>query len=858
MGDFYEMFYEDALTAARILELTLTSRSKDTAGSPIPMCGLPHHAADAYLTRLVKRGYRVAFCEQVEDPKKTKKLVKREVVRVVSPGTLTDADYLEAREPAFLMALASTEAGGETGVTYGVALIDVSTGEFTTAEFVGADGRQAMVDELAILRPREVITPAGDDLAQHCPELDRSEIHVTVVDPWTFGLDHAARLLREQLRLGSLEGLGLGDHPVATMAAGALVQYLKDTQKVDLEHIRTVTHRARADHMLIDPATFAHLEVLQGAEGGRAGSLLAELDHTVTPMGGRLLRGWLQRPAHTLERIQDRLDAVEELAFSTLERSKLQDSLKHVHDLERVVARVVLGRAGPLDLVGLRQSVSTVPRIRAVMGALRAPLVNSLLASLDDMADIRDAIEATLVDDPPALVRVGGFVRDGCDPELDELRSISRNAKQHIAEMEQAERKRTGIGSLKVRYNRVFGYYIEVSKSNLHAVPDDYHRKQTVSTGERFITPGLKEYEQKALGADERIQVREQALFETLTRHVATEAPRIQETARAMAGLDVLAGLAEAATVLNYTKPQVHEGEELRIEDGRHPVVERHCPDQFVPNDTSLDGAAQQVVILTGPNMGGKSTYLRQVALIALLAHVGSFVPAKRAKIPVIDRVFARVGASDNIARGQSTFMLEMQETAKILHTATSKSLVILDEIGRGTATFDGLSIAWAVAEHLATNTRARPKTIFATHYHELTDLADSVPGVVNYHVVAREWEDEIIFLRKVEPGRSDRSYGIQVARLAGLPPETVKRAKEILTGLERDELSRGGRPSFSTSGRKQTADQVEQLGLFRAPPASHARLVDRLQGTDVDRLTPLDALTLLTELKKELDPSDS
>ncbi len=750
MGDFYEMFYEDALTAARILELTLTSRSKDAAGSPIPMCGLPHHAADAYLTRLVKRGYRVAFCEQVEDPKKTKKLVKREVVRVVSPGTLTDADYLEAREPAFLMALASTEAGGETGVTYGVALIDVSTGEFTTAEFVGADGRQAMVDELAILRPREVITPAGDDLAHHCPELDQSKIHVTVVDPWTFGLDHAARLLREQLRVGSLEGFGLGDHPVATMAAGALVQYLRDTQKVDLEHIRTVTHRARADHMLIDPATFAHLEVLQGAEGGRAGSLLAELDHTVTPMGGRLLRAWLQRPAHTLERIQDRLDAVEELAFSTLERSKLQDSLKRVHDLERVVARVVLGRAGPRDLVGLRQSVSTVPRIRAVMGALRAPLVNSLLASLDDMADIRDAIEATLVDDPPALVREGGFVRDGCDPELDELRSISRNAKQHIAEMEQAERKRTGIGSLKVRYNRVFGYYIEISKSNLHAVPDDYHRKQTVATGERFITPALKEYEQKALGADERIQVREQALFETLTRQVATEALRIQETARAMAGLDVLAGLAEAATVLNYTKPQVHEGEELRVEDGRHPVVERHCPDQFVPNDTSLDGAANQVVILTGPNMGGKSTYLRQVALIALLAHVGSFVPAKRAKIPVIDRVFARVGASDNIARGQSTFMLENAgDGPRSSSTATSRSLVILDEIGRGTATFDGLSIAWAVAEHLATNTRARPKTIFATHYHELTDLADSVPGVVNYHVVAREWEDDIIFLRK-------------------------------------------------------------------------------------------------------------
>ena len=858
MGDFYEMFYEDALTAARVLELTLTSRSKDVGGSPIPMCGLPHHAADAYVARLVKRGHRVAFCEQVEDPKKTKKLVKREVVRVVSPGTLTDADYLEAREPTLLMALTSNEAETGADVTYGVALIDLSTGEFTTAEFVGADGRQAMVDELSILRPREVITPVGDDLIRNWGELSHSELHVTGVDPWTFGLDHAGRLLRAQLRAASLDGFGLGDHPVATMAAGALVQYLKDTQKVDLEHIRTVTHRSRADHVLIDPATFAHLEVLEGAEGGRAGSLIAEIDQTVTPMGGRLLRSWLQRPAHSLERIQDRLDAVEELAFSTPERSKLRDALKHVHDLERVVARVALGRAGPRDLVGLRQSVSSVPRIRAVLGELRAPLVKSLLASLDDMADIRDAIEATLVDDPPALVRDGGFVRDGCDRELDELRSISRNAKEHIAAMEKAERQRTGIKSLKVRYNRVFGYYIEVSKSNLHAVPDDYHRKQTVATGERFITPALKEYEQKALGADERILVREQTLFDTLTHQVATEASRIQETARALAGLDVLGGLAESATVLNYTKPQVHDGLELRVEDGRHPVVERHCPDQFVPNDTLLDGGAQQVVILTGPNMGGKSTYLRQVALIALLAHAGSFVPAKSAKIPIVDRMFARVGASDNIARGQSTFMLEMQETAKILHTATSKSLVILDEIGRGTATFDGLSIAWAVAEHLATDARARPKTLFATHYHELTDLADSVPGVVNHHVVAREWEDEIIFLRKVEPGRSDRSYGIQVARLAGLPPTTVRRAKDILAGLERDELSRGGRPSFSTKGQDHGVDQVEQLGLFRAPPASHARLVGRVQAADVDRLTPLEALTLLTELKQEIESSES
>ena len=854
MGDFYEMFYEDALTASRTLELTLTSRSKDTAGSPIPMCGIPHHAADAYLTRLVKRGFRVALCEQVEDSRQArtaKKLLRREVVRVVSPGTLTDASYLEANEPAFLMALAWGDGAA------GVALVDLSTGEFTTTEFAGADARQSVADEIAILQPREIIVPNDVAPADRLPEMPGPELPITPVDAWAFGLDHATRTLCDQLRVTSLDGFGLSGYPVATMAAGGLIQYLQDTQKVDLEHVRSVAYRSRADHVLIDPATFKHLEIFEGADGDRSGSLLRELDRTVTPMGGRLLRAWLQRPLHVVERIQDRLDAVEELAFHTTERTKLQDAMKTVHDLERLVARVALSRTGPRDLVAVKQSVSVVPRLRSLLGDLRAPLVSSLLAGLDDLTDVRDAVDSTLVDEPPALLREGGFIRDGCDAALDELRSISRSAKGHIAAMEIAERERTGIASLKVRYNRVFGYYIEVSKANLHAVPEDYHRKQTVASGERFITPALKDYEEKALGADERILDMEHALFEALRQRVAAEAPRIQETARAIAGLDVLAGLAETATLLNYTKPQVHEGDSLHVVDGRHPVVERHCPDPFVPNDTELNSGTQQVVILTGPNMGGKSTYLRQVALITLLAHVGSFVPAKRAKIPIVDRVFARVGAADNIARGQSTFMMEMQETAKILHMATSRSLVILDEIGRGTATFDGLSIAWAVAEHLATDARARPKTLFATHYHELTDLADSVPGVVNYHVVAREWQDDIIFLRKIEPGRSDRSYGIQVARLAGLPAQTVQRAKDILTGLERDELSRGGRPSFNSHPRQLTDDETVQLGLFGAPPAAHGRLAERVHSIDVDQLTPLGALTLLSELKRELEAAD-
>jgi DNA mismatch repair protein MutS len=490
-----------------------------------------------------------------------------------------------------------------------------------------------------------------------------------------------------------------------------------------------------------------------------------------------------------------------------------------------------------------------------LLSELQAPLVRSLVAELDDCAELRDELERTLVEEPPAVARDGCVIRDGVETELDELRTISRSNKQHIAAMEDAERTRTGISSLKIRYNRVFGYYIEISKSTLGNVPADYHRKQTIAGGERFITPALKEYEEKVLGADERCLELEIALFERLRSRVAVDAPRIQETARGLAALDVLAALAETAATGNYTKPMMHAGDDLVAVDVRHPVVERHVSDAFVPNDVTLDSGARQLIVLTGPNMGGKSTYLRQTALLCLMAQAGSFVPARSAKLPVVDRIFARVGASDNIARGQSTFMVEMQETANILHSATSRSLLILDEIGRGTSTFDGLSLAWAVAEHLASNPRARPKTIFATHYHELTDLADALPNVTNCHVVVREWQDDIVFLRKVVPGRSDRSYGIQVARLAGLPPSVVARAREILNGLERDELSRGGRPSLNASDPSGLAsagtDASRQLGLFQAPAADDP-LVGRLKTIDVDNLTPLQALSLLAELKRE------
>jgi DNA mismatch repair protein MutS len=886
MGDFYEMFYEDALVAARALDLTLTSRSKDAGGAGIPMCGVPFHAMDGYLAKLVNKGFRVAICEQVEDPRKAKGLVRREVVRVVSPGTLTDANYLAAREPAFLMAIVSVGAGlqtrpGSAKETFGVALLDLSTGEFTTADYEGATGLQALADEIATLRPREIVVPGGSSpedgrhLVDGFPEISRLQIPVTTAEAWSFEPETARRALLDQLKTHGLDGFGLDGHVAATQAAGGLIAHLRDTQKADLAHVRAITYKTAAECLLIDPITLKHLEVVTGSEGGVHGSLLNEIDRTVTSMGGRMLRAWLLRPLVSLERIRDRLDAVEELAFRATDRGRFREVLKTVHDIERLVGRVALGTAGPRDVVALRMSIAAIPRLRLMLDEVQAPLLRSLLAELDDLGDVRDLIERTLIDEPGAFVRDGGFTRDGVDAELDDLKTISRSGRQVIAEMEERERARIGISSLKIRFNRVFGYYIEISKSNLHAVPADYQRKQTIAGGERFTTPALKEYEEKVLGADERILERELEIFESLRKSVAAEAPRMQDTARALATLDVLSGLAETAAVSNFTKPHVHDGDEFLATDSRHPVVERFCgdlsatasakADAFVPNDIDLNATTRQLVILTGPNMGGKSTYLRQTALLPLLAQIGSFVPAKDAKIPIVDRVFARVGASDNIARGQSTFMVEMQETAAILHAATSRSLVVLDEIGRGTSTFDGLSIAWAVAEYLATNEKARPKTLFATHYHELTDLADSLPGVVNAHVAAREWKDDIIFLRKIVPGRSDRSYGIQVARLAGLPPEVIIRARHILGGLERDELSRGGRPTLSGSAGDP---QSPQLALFGRPAddanlsasgyASAGEQVDRdheiakrLRELDIDETTPRQALDLLAELKK-------
>ena len=858
MGDFYEMFYEDALVASRALDLTLTSRSKDSSGTPVPMCGVPFHAADGYIARLVKKGYRVAICEQIENPKTAKGVVKRDVVRVVSPGTLTDSAYLDAKEPAFLMAILASSTGstGSTGSTsstggiFGVALVDLSTGEFDVAEYSGPEGLAALRSEIAVLRPREIVVATGYDVGAVIPEIAQIGAPITEIDGWHFELETARQTLLDQLRVQGLEGFGLERRQAAVCAGGALVRHLRDTQKAELAHVRSIRLRQLADGLQIDPTTLKHLEIVQAMDGGRSGSLLDEIDRTVTPMGCRLLRNWLLRPLTALEPIRDRLDAVEELAVRTTERGKARETLKSIQDLERLIARIALSTAGPRDLMALSRSLAAVPRLALLMSEYQAPLLRSLIGQLDDLPDLRGWIDQAIADEPPALARDGGFVRDGFDKEVDDLRHISRSGKQVIAEMEERERTRTGIASLKVRFNRVFGYYIEISKSNLHAVPSDYIRKQTIAGGERYITPALKEYEEKVLGADERIVTRELEIFESLRQKVAAESPRVLDTARAVAGIDVLSGLAETATACNYTKPYVHDGDELSAIDVRHPVVERLAGGTFVPNDIQLNGTTNQLVILTGPNMGGKSTYLRQVALLCLLAQTGSFVPAKEAKIGLIDRLYARVGASDNIARGQSTFMVEMQETAQILGGATSKSLVVLDEIGRGTATFDGLSIAWAVAEYIVTNPRSRPKTLFATHYHELTDLADAFAGVVNFHVAAREWKDDIVFLHKILAGRSDRSYGIQVARLAGLPASVIARARDILTSLEQDELTRGGKPTLS--GASPTNQQ--QLGLFQTASPADEKLREKIRDVDINRTTPIDALRILEDLKKDVD----
>ncbi|MGB2591166.1 MAG: DNA mismatch repair protein MutS [Candidatus Acidiferrum sp.] len=885
LGDFYELFYEDAILASRELQITLTSRNREK-GQPIPMCGVPYHSADGYIARLIRGGFKVAICDQMELPGPGKKLVRREVVRVITPGTATDVSVLDARENNYLAAVAKHPSSSSVGLAF----VDLSTGEFQSTEFSGANADDALRDELQLLHPRETLLPRPQQLFETSKTslLEGAGGHETRLEDWIFQRDYAERILREQFGVAELTGFGLDDHPQALSAAGAIVHYLRenaargtDTATTGalgaqpsnieaLKHLDRVRYYEQHDSLVLDPVSVRNLELITPIfceESSRSGptTLVAALDATVTGMGARLLRAWILRPLLDRDGIEARLESVAHLVQQTVVRGEIRKELRSIQDLERLTSRITLGLASPRELVALRKSLAQLPVLKnfltppPVGGSV---LLRRLHGEIDELTEVRERLERSIADEPPALATEPGMIRAGYHGELDELRDLSQHSKQIIAAMEERERKRTGIASLKIRFNQIFGYYIEISKTNLHLAPADYERKQTLVNAERFTSTELKEYERKILAADERIIEIERQLFVEIRSSVAAQAARLRRTASAVAQLDVLAALAKLAADRGYTRPEFNSTGELLIVGGRHPVIEellRQRGERFVPNDLCFDPGRQQLLLITGPNMGGKSTYLRQAALIVLMAQMGSFVPARQAKLPVTDRIFTRIGASDNLARGRSTFLVEMSEVAAILHHGTPSSLVLLDEVGRGTATFDGLSIAWAVVEHLQKHTRAR--TLFATHYHELTELADLLTGVQNVHVSVKETPSEIIFLRRVEPGSADKSYGIEVARLAGLPRSVIERAREVLKKHEQsehelsetlspgalgDDSSNAATAAGHASGRRNGHQEVLFTALDRA-------VLDKLRGADLDQLKPLDALNLLAELKKQI-----
>ncbi len=955
LGDFYELFYDDAVVASKILQITLTSRNKEK-GQQVPMCGVPYHAAENYISRLVRAGHRVAICEQMEEPGLGKKIVRREVIRVLTPGTATAATLVHEKENNFLAAIArgsvaaqgsrakaqrpvaqrmaasatggaaaqgSLELGStptpESSAAIGLAYVDLSTGEFRATEFTGDKAEFRLRDELGVLRPREILLPKPRTLFPVAVSAEPNGLGAfeTRLEDWIFEPNHSARLLEEQFRVAVLDGFGLVGHPLATSAAGAIVHYLRETSSIGagkessngagpslrpsgagLEHLDRIAYYEQQEAMALDAVTVRNLELIEPSGGDDASAtLLSALDETATGMGARLLRRWIVRPEISLPEIEARLDAVADLKSRTVARDELYATLGEILDLERLTSRITLAIATPRDLLALKSSLERIPQLRRLIGAggelssstpapnaaaaspapSPAPRLENLSHEMDDLADVYSLIARGIDDDPPALAADPGVIRRGFHAELDELRDITRQGRQIIAAMEDRERKRTGIASLKIRYNQVFGYYIEVTKPNLSLVPADYERKQTLVNAERFTSAELKEHERKILTAEERVIEIERRLYAEIRESIAREAPRLRRTASAIAQLDVLVNFARIAAARHYARPEFTEssmgvaaaaanGTGLRpsapdsllpdavsqrkrgilmISSGRHPVIERLLEqrgERFVPNDLYLDDESQCLLIITGPNMGGKSTYLRQVALISIMAQMGSFVPAAQARLPLVDRVFTRIGASDNLARGRSTFLVEMSEVAGILNTATPASLVLLDEVGRGTATFDGLSIAWAVVEAL--HAGARPRTLFATHYHELTELEQLLPGVRNVHVSVQEAGSEIVFLRRVEPGSADKSYGIEVARLAGLPQAVIARAREILRRHEQSEEKLTEELSPGTSA------PIPQQTSFAALDAS---VLDALRSANLNELTPLEALNLLATLQRQL-----
>ena len=846
MGDFYEMFFEDAKTAARILNLTLTSRNKGE--NAIPMAGVPCHAVHGYVKRLIDAGYKAAMCDQIQDPREAKGLVERDVTRVITPGTLTEDALLESKDHNYLAAVLT---GNDVA---GLAWVDLSTGEFKVEDVPA----HKLVDELTRIRPSELLAPESMR-EEHEDALERlrqeSGAMVTLRPDWAFGREPARRILLEHFKVSTLEGFGCETVGPALSAAGATLHYLQDTQKIPLGHIRTLVRMSDSDRVVLDRATQISLELNRTMrDGQRKGSLLWVLDRTLTPMGGRLLKEWLISPLRSQDAIVTRQDGVEEFFRNRTLRATVRNDLNKVYDIERLTARIATGRANARDLLALKRSLQPLPELKNRLMAVNPVRLKQTAADLDPVEEVRALIEVTIATDPPIQIKEGGLIRDGYSADLDELRSLQREGKSWIAQFQSRESERTGIATLKVGYNRVFGYYIEATHAHGEKIPDDYVRKQTLKNAERYITPELKEYETRVLTAEDRARELEYDLFLKVRAEIDAFTPRLQDTARRLAELDVFACLADVAEDYRYVRPDVTEGHEMKIVNGRHPVLERAVSEPFVPNDTDLDGESSQMMIITGPNMAGKSTYIRQVALIALMAHMGSFVPAESARIGLVDRIFTRVGASDELSRGQSTFMVEMTETANILNNATDRSLIILDEVGRGTSTFDGVSIAWAVAEYIAQ--RLKSRTLFATHYHELTELSSLFGVIRNYNIAVREWQDEIIFLRGIVPGGTDKSYGIHVARLAGVPPEVVERAKIILDNLESASLDSQDQPRFAKTpkGRGRAQETEIQLALFGA---ASDLVADALRRIDTTSLTPLDALNKLQELQEMMNPPD-
>ncbi len=847
LGDFYEMFYEDAVIGARELEITLTARNKEK-GTPVPMCGVPYHATSGYVAKLVRKGYRVAICDQVEAAGKNIKLVKREVVRIITPGTAIDTQLLEGRDNCYLAAIAGEKDN------LAVAFVDVSTGEFIVTQPIGNEAWNNLVDEIESFAPKEILYPQSlsflfglNTTNNTTPSLFAGAV-TTPLEDWQFEYDRAYELLSSHFKVASLDGFGLQKKHTAICAAGAILNYVRETQRDVATHITSVNYFEPADFLSLDSATIRNLELVESIEG-RKSTLLSVLDQTQTSMGARLLKQWLLRPSIKLGELNTRLDAVAEVRRNTIMRDRIRQELSKIQDLERLLGRISLGNASPRDLLSLKNSADIVPQVKEILLEATSSLLEVLRDDLDELGDLRELISNAIVDDPPANLNEGGAIRIGFHSELDELRSIRQNAQGIIASIEIRERSRTSISSLKVRFNNVFGYFIEISKSNLRLVPSEYERKQTLVGAERFTTPELKDLEAKVLGAEEEILRIEQELFQQLRHQIANETSRIQRTAHILAIVDLLFNFAEVAAKRNYCRPTLHEGDEMVLQASRHPVVETQG-ERFIPNDLYINNTTHRLLIITGPNMGGKSVYLRQTALISIMAQIGSFVPAQEANMAIVDRIFTRVGASDNLARGRSTFMVEMTETANILNSATARSLILLDEIGRGTATFDGLSLAWAIAEYLHDNAKHSAKTIFATHYHEMTELAKLLPGVRNFQMALKEQGGQIIFLRKLVEGSTSKSYGIEVARLAGLPSTVIERAREILNNLEANELDVTGKPKLAQHLPSRGSGWKQQPSLF---DLANENVLQVLREIQLEKLSPQQALEQLCDLKQRL-----